>query len=128
MNGIDFLADTNAVLYYLSGNSCMKPFITCRFAFSIISEMELLSYSKITDDEEKKIGGFLNGSLPILITNEIKNMTIQLRRKYNIKLPDAIIAASAIESDLVLMTADSGFKKIDKLQLEILNPEISFQK
>ena len=87
MNGIDFLADTNAVLYYLSGNSCMKPFITCRFAFSIISEMELLSYSKITDDEEKKIGGFLNGSLPILITNEIKNMTIQLRRKYNIKLP-----------------------------------------
>jgi len=63
-----------------------------------------------------------------LITNEIKNMTIQLRRKYNIKLPDAIIAASAIESDLVLMTADSGFKKIDKLQLEILNPEISFQK
>jgi hypothetical protein len=55
-------------------------------------------------------------------------MTIQLRRKYNIKLPDAIIAASAIESDLVLMTADSGFKKIDELQLEILNPEISFQK
>lgn len=81
MNGIDFLADTNAVLYYLSGNGCMKPFITCRFAFSIISEMELLSYSKITDDEEKKISGFLKGSLPILITNEIKNRTIQLRRK-----------------------------------------------
>ena len=25
MNGIDFLADTNALIYILNGNSCMPP-------------------------------------------------------------------------------------------------------
>lgn len=53
MSGIDFLADTNAVLYFLSGNECMKPYISCKYAVSIISEMELLSYPKITEEEEK---------------------------------------------------------------------------
>jgi len=26
MSGIDYLADTNAVLYFLSGNECMRPY------------------------------------------------------------------------------------------------------
>ncbi len=47
MSGIDFLADTNAILYFLSGNECMKPFVSSRFAFSVISEMELLSSQKL---------------------------------------------------------------------------------
>ena len=97
MNGIDYLADTNAILYFLSGNDCMRPYIFCKFAFSIISEMELLSYSKITSTEETSIRGFLEKSCSIPVTDEIKNTTILLRRKYNIKLPDAIIAATSIE-------------------------------
>ena len=109
MNGIEYLADTNAVLYFLSGNRCMKPFISSNFAFSIISEMELLSYPKITGEEENKIRGFLGDSMSISITEDIKDRTIQLRKKYNIKLPDAIIAASAIDRDLMLITADTGF-------------------
>ena len=59
MNGIDYLADTNAILYFLSGNNCMKPYKFSSFAFSIISEMELLSYSSITEEEEKSIRDFL---------------------------------------------------------------------
>ena len=27
MNGIDFLADTNALIYLLGGNSCMTPYL-----------------------------------------------------------------------------------------------------
>ena len=27
MNGIDFLADTNAIIYLLAGNECMKPYL-----------------------------------------------------------------------------------------------------
>ena len=42
MNGIDFLADTNALIYLLNGKSCMRPFLQNKLAFSVISEMELL--------------------------------------------------------------------------------------
>ena len=33
MNGIDFLADTNALIYLLAGNPCMKPYILKRWDF-----------------------------------------------------------------------------------------------
>ena len=125
MNGIDFLADTNAILYFLAGNQCMRPFISCKFAYSIISEMELLSYSKLKDEEEKRIKAFLSECNSIDITNNIRNRTIMVRKNYNIKLPDAIIAASAIENDLILITADAGFKKIKELNLNLITPVIS---
>ena len=38
MNGINFLADTNALIYLLNGNSCMSPFLQSKFAFSVMSE------------------------------------------------------------------------------------------
>lgn len=122
MSGIDYLADTNAILYFLSGNECMKPFVSSRFAFSVINEMELLSYPKITAEEEKQIRGFLEGSAFIGLTDSIKERTIQIRRTYNIKLPDAIVAATAIEYDMTLITADTGFEAIKELKLEKIAP------
>ena len=122
MSGIDYFADTNAVLYFLSGNDCMKPYASSRFAFSIISEMELLSFSKITEEEEKRIRGFLNTCSFVEITDSIKNRAIHLRRTYNIKLPDAIIAASAIEHNLPLITADTDFEKVKELKLVLIEP------
>ena len=124
MSGIDFLADTNAILYFLSGNECMRPFISSGFAYSVISEMELLSYPKITAEEECRIKGFLSGSFPVGISDGIKNETIRLRRKYNLKLPDAIIAASAMNQGLPLITADMGFQKIGELKLERIVPKV----
>ena len=122
MSGIDYLADTNAVLYFLSGNECMKPYVSSHFAFSVISEMELLSFPKITEDEESRIRGFLDASSCVVITDSIKNRTIELRRAYRIKVPDAIIAASAIESNLALIIADTGFERIKELRLELIAP------
>ena len=45
-----------------------------------------------------------------------------LRRIYKTKLPDAIIAATAMVHGLPLITADVGFKKIEGLRLELLIP------
>ncbi len=122
MSGIDYLADTNAVLYFLSGNECMKPYASSHFAFSVISEMELLSFPKITKEEELRIREFLEASTSVALTDAIKHRTIALRRAYSIKLPDAIIAASAIEQGLSLITADTGFERIKELKLELINP------
>ena len=122
MIGIDYLLDTNAILYFLSGNECMEPYVSGKIAYSIISEMELLSYTKISYDEEEIIKRFLKKNISVSISEEVKKRTIQIRKKYNIKLPDAIIAASAIEINLVFLTADLGFAKVKELKLELIKP------
>lgn len=122
MNGIDFIADTNALLYLLSGNPCMKPYLSSYIGLSVISEMELLSFSGITAFEEKRIRSLIQDCHVLFLTENVKNKTISLRRTYKIKLPDAIIAATAIENDFQLITADKGFKQITELNLMLIEP------
>ncbi len=122
MNGTDFLADTNALIYLLDGNSCMSPFLQNKLAFSVISEMELLSFSGITAEEETNIKSLLLDCKEISLTNEIKEKTIEIRKTYRIKLPDAIVAASAIVNNLSLITADKGFNQIEELDLNLIVP------
>ena len=122
MNGADFLADTNAVLYLLAGNTCMAPYLGKRLAVSVISVMELLSFSSISFEEEKIIRAFLDHCEVVQIRDSIVEKTIQIRRHYNVKLPDAIIAASAISNNLSLLTAYTGIFKIQELKANKLQP------
>ena len=48
--------------------------------------------------------------------------TNALHRAYKIKLPDAIIAATAIENKLQLITADKGLKRVSELNLLLIEP------
>ena len=50
----------------------------------------------------------------------LKNKIIEIRNKYRLKLPDAIVAASAVVHDALLLTADKDFKKVKELQLKII--------
>ena len=124
MSGEKYLLDTNAVLYLLSGNSCMIPFLHTELSTSVISEMELLGYPKITENEYISIKKFLENCTSFTISEAIKNETISLRRKYNIKLPDAIIAATAIIESLHLISADVIFKQITELQFIFIKPSL----
>jgi hypothetical protein len=62
----------------------------------------------------------LNDCFQIEWNTKIKEQTIQLKRKYSIKLPDAIIAASCLVYEIPLVTADKGFSKIDELDLVLV--------
>ncbi len=124
MNGINYILDTNAIIYLLSGNPVMKQYITCRCGLSIISRMELLSYSGISEKEEKIINNFLNECEIFPINHNIEEKAIILRKKYKIKLPDAIVASTSICLGAPLITADKGFSKIKELNLELINPSI----
>ncbi len=122
MSGIDYLADTNALIYLLSGNPCMEPYLSARLGVSVISEMGLLSFPGISPDETNTIRSFLGECASLLLDTAVKERTISLRKQYRIKLPDAIIAATAVEKGLPLLTADRGFTKIEELSLELLQP------
>lgn len=122
MNGIDFLADTNALIYLLAGNPCMKPYILKKMGFSIISEMELLSFSGISPQEQNNIKAFLSECSELQLTKEVKEKTIEIRKHYKTKLPDAIIAATAIVNQIPLITADKVFEQIKELNLVLITP------
>ena len=81
-----------------------------------------MSFSGITSDEENNIKSLLLDCKEISLTDEIKEKTIEIRKKYKTKLPDAIVAASAIVNNLPLITADKGFNQIEELDLKLIVP------
>ncbi|GIL23925.1 MAG: hypothetical protein BroJett042_24380 [Bacteroidota bacterium] len=54
-------------------------------------------------------------------TDSINEKAISLRQRYGIKVPDAIIAASAWQYDLPLITADVAFTKIKEVNILLLD-------
>ncbi|MDD1414992.1 type II toxin-antitoxin system VapC family toxin, partial [Dolichospermum sp. ST_con] len=68
--------------------------------------------------------GLLSQFNTVPLLREIENQTIQIKRQYKIKLPDAIIAATAINQDAFLVTRNVGdFKGITGLKIE--NPFVN---
>lgn len=122
MNGNEIVADTNAVLYFMRGDACMDEFMHKHFVLSVISRMELLSWSGLTIDGEGQIKRLLSRCVVCGITQNIEQKTIELRRTYNIKLPDAIIAATAICSGVPLLSADAVFSRVKELDFVCLMP------
>ena len=100
----------------------MKPFLSKKLGVSIISVMELLSYPGISSEEDSKIRSFISMCEVINLSDDIKEKTIQVRRAYRTKLPDSIIAATAIVSNVPLITADTGIFKVEELKVEKLSP------
>ena len=118
MSGNKLLLDTNAVLYLLNGDETLADFLEGKELYiSIITELEILSYKKITEVEQLKISEFLGELIIINITNEIKKITIELRKNFNLKLPDSIIAATATSLEMPFITSDKQFKTITNLNL-----------
>ena len=117
---IDFIADTNFLIYVHEGNKIVEPFLEYNFGISFISEVELLGFQGLSTSEEIKLKELINDCFQIEWNTKIKDKTIQLKRKYNIKLPDAIIAATSLVYDLPLVTADKAFSKIEELDLVLI--------
>lgn len=117
---IDFIADTNFLIYLHEGNNAVAPFLNYDFGISFITEVELLGFKKLTKTEETKLKLLLNDCFIIDWNSKIKDQTISLKKQYPIKLPDAIIASTAIVYGLPLITADKGFNAIKNLDLVVL--------
>lgn len=117
---IDFFADTNFLIYLQEGKEFIKPFLNYDFGISFVSEVELLGHKNMTKGDEIALKSLLKDTFIINFNEDIKVETIKLKKKYSIKLPDAIIAATAIWYKIPLITADKGFEKIEELELILL--------
>lgn len=113
MSGTEYLLDTNLVIGLLKGHvpaialAEQAGLVLDKAAVSQITRMELLGYPKLTDDEDQGIRQFLAACEVRLLNEQIEAEAIRLRRSGHFKLPDAIIAATAIVGRLRLLTLDA---------------------
>lgn len=125
--GSKYLIDTNAILDFMGGKMGSKAklemvrIIDGEYFISTINRIELLSYPDITVAEEQRINLFLQGSNELLIDEPTIIESIKIRRKYKLKLPDAVVASTALTHKLTLITRnEKDFSKI--AGLKVINP------
>lgn len=121
--GKRYLIDSNIVIDFSAnlipkkGSSLLAICFDEEPIISVINKIELLGYHLVTDE----VKDLVNASLVIGLTDEIVDQTIQIRKQYKMKLPDAVIAATAITSDLILLSRNTvDFSRIKGLNC--LNP------
>jgi predicted nucleic acid-binding protein len=112
MNGNSIFLDTNIVLYLISGDRTLANLLDNKTIYiSFITELELLGYKEISQEELKEIEDFLTTVSIIDINSEIKRITTGLKRNFKLKLPDAITAAASHYMNLPLMTSDKDLTR-----------------
>ncbi len=81
----------------------------------------MLCWKTARENDMKILHDFINDSLVIELEQSIKIKTAEIRKKHSIKLPDAIIAATALVYNLILITRNiEDFKSISGLST--INP------
>jgi predicted nucleic acid-binding protein len=112
MSGNKYLLDTNFILGILKSDPIVLAQISKRqlrvgeCSYSAITRMELLGFQGITREEAALISQKLDCLTYLPLTEHIANVVIDLRQARKIKLPDAIIAATALCSRIELLSLD----------------------
>ena len=98
------------------------------FFVSIITYMEIYSYNFSNKKEEELLRELLNNITITPINKEIADLTIEIRKSKTkkIKLPDAIILATAKYLNLTLLTDD--WDDFEKIESSVLVLNIDFLK
>jgi len=122
---LKLLLDTNVIVDFLKKD--LSPFdlpslLSQHECFtSVIVKLELLKYPDITPNEENAVNEFLQLVPIIPLSRPIEDETIALSRSARLKLPDAIIGATAIVYGAEVVTRDSHFLECRYEKLKVWN-------
>jgi len=121
MSGERYLLDTNAIVLLLRGDLSLQQRLQHAewVGISILSQIEFLAFPNITEQDRKTFEQFsdkvevvgLARTEPALI-----DRIVSLRAQYRLKLPDAIIAATGIERNAILITEDAQLRKLPSVR------------
>jgi predicted nucleic acid-binding protein len=121
-----YLIDTNVVIDYLgqkiplSGMKFMNNIIDNIPNVSVITKIEVLGFNAPAEHYQL-LTDFMNDATVIELTNKVVDACIEIRKNYKTKLPDAVIAATALVYDLTIISRNvSDFKNIQNLK--VVNP------
>ena len=107
-----FVLDTNAVIQLLKGNQEVLKIITNAeyLAISVISELEFMAFNGMSQHDQLLFTSFKSRVVVMDLASSdqsLINCICHLRSQSSLKLPDVIIAASAMVNDAILVTADA---------------------
>ena len=114
-----FVLDTNIILYFLGGRLA-DSFPDGAYAISVISELELLAYPGLVSSEEQRIRDFLSDVPVTDLTPSVKHHAVSLRKQFGLKLPDAIVAATALALEATLLTNDQRLLALSDVSTQAL--------
>ena len=121
MNGKRYLLDTNAVIQLLAGNSSLIKMVEDSdfLAISVISKLEFLSYPDLTEDEKNAFSELLEDLTVFDLTASdfaLMQEAVAIRIDGGLKLPDAVIAATALVNGCEIITNDAHFAHQKRVQ------------
>lgn len=122
MNGSKYFLDTNAITTLLQGNENLVNILKSAswIGISIINQLEFLANPNLKVEDIVLFQSFLDRIEVIGLGNENKDLLsliLEIRTKNKLKLPDSIIAASAIYHKSILITNDFAFDNIKSLKV-----------
>ncbi|MDZ4683212.1 MAG: type II toxin-antitoxin system VapC family toxin [Saprospiraceae bacterium] len=124
--GTQYLIDSNAVIDYLSGKlipngmTFMNGVVNAVPKVSVITKIEVLGYNT-SPVAYQILTDFMDDSDILELSESVAIQTIELRKQYKIRLPDAIIAATALVHGFELISRNTGdFKNI--MGLTVVDP------
>ena len=119
-----FTLDTNCLIYYFKGEKkiveLLQKLISENTALfiSIVTKVEILSYPEITAREIEIFNEIMKNIILIDFDDKLSNFVIEIKRKYKLKLPDAVIGATALYTNSTLITRNlKDFSKIKELKI-----------
>ena len=118
------IIDTNILIYHLAGiltdqaEAVLADALESGSYISIITRIELLGWRKHSPESLKAAEALLQSVSEIPLHEEIIRLCINFRQNYPIKLPDAIIAATARHIKVPLMTRNmADFERVPELKM-----------
>jgi predicted nucleic acid-binding protein len=116
-----YLLDTNAVVSLLHGNRDLATRLEAAVyvGISVITYLEFLAFEGLTDDDRNCFNQFCTRIeiVPLVHNDDVAGNALTLRTRHRLKLPDAIIGATAMYRNAVLITNDSHFSGIPSLTI-----------
>ena len=111
-----YLLDSNTVIYASQPDA---RFAVCRqwveqeqVAISAISRVEVMGFHNLTQTDAEFLATVLRFVPQLPISDAVLDQAVKIRQQFRLKTPDAIVAATALEHGLALITADQGFRRV----------------
>lgn len=117
--------DTNVLIYFLAGDPAVSQQLEAwrnaheTLAVSALVQAELLSLPRLTEKEIERIEGLLATMTVVPVDPSVARLAAEFRRRYRLKLADAVIAATAFLRDAPLVTRNiRDFARVKEIEIE----------
>jgi hypothetical protein len=118
MSGNSFVLDSNIIIYHLNGDVTIERMLEGKTIYvSFVTEIEIKSAKSLTKTEQSTINTLFSYCRIIHSNPDIVLSAIELRKRYKLKTPDALIGATALLLNLPLITADKQLMVADEIKI-----------